>query len=214
MGFNWSSSNGTTKSDLVGLWPCIKHSMVASPNGTCITCGPPSTLFLLGFPGWHSSSHVLALVQMVFLLVIKSWKPRWLEKEAFFPASNLPKMIWFNGWDVGHCSHLRSSCSWMRAGGTAMALPSLQLMTTWVVISIFMIACGAGGCKCKDKCLQSHMWPNMHAQRLHMQFHVAAKLQRQSHLKCHVAKMFDTTHYAQTCENSLFSLLLRWLTFS
>ena len=82
-------------------------------------------------------------------------------------------------------------------------------MTTWVVISQFMIACGAGGCKCKDTCLQCHMWPNMHApQWLHMQFHVAAKLQRQSYLKCHVAKMFDTTHYTQTCENSFFSLLL------
>ena len=74
-------------------------------------------------------------------------------------------------------------------------------MTTWVVISQFMIACGAGGCKCKDTCLQCHMWPNMHApQWLHMQFHVAAKLQRQSYLKCHVAcckkTLTQSSHHA------------------
>ena len=53
---------------------------------------------------------------------------RMVEKEAFLLAS-LPRMIWFNGWDVGlNWSHLRSSCSWMRAGGKAMALAPLQLM--------------------------------------------------------------------------------------
>jgi len=76
-----------------------------------------------------------------------------------------------------------------------------------------MIACGAGGCKCKDTCLQCRMWPNMHAQRLYMQFHVAAKLQWQSHLKCHVEKMFDATHYTQTWENSFLLTIAKLVNF-
>ena len=63
-------------------------------------------------------------------------------------------------------------------------------MTTWVVISQFMIACGGRWLQ-----VQRHMFAMpyvaktcMPPQWLHMQFHVAAKLQRQSYLKCHVAK--------------------------
>jgi len=46
-----------------------------------------------------------------------------------------------------------------------------------------------------------------------MQFHVAAKLQWQSHLKCHVEKMFDTTHYTQTWENSFLLTIAKLVNF-
>ena len=102
-GSSCSLANGITTSLKVGFWPCIKYWMLVPFNGTSTTSELGSCLvtllFFLGLSlassSWSSwSDMVPSLDHASFLLVMKSWNPGWLEKDAF--TLGFPKKSWLS----------------------------------------------------------------------------------------------------------------------